>query len=311
MDHIEASAKIKKAQTGTIPWKDRHVLIYTKGRHNKRDVARVYDVHIRQKTKSGLQITVESEVIGRQCQCQMYDYEDLVDEHWELPLHLVERPLNPAFHPKRNYIHPMTFHVKVAKLPLPVRSTTPPLHSHRPSSARSCSSTPDLAWTVLADDSNRHHPMPSTPTWQTRSLHPTKIKGEILGKRFNNKPENIRLVICDRDKTAIIEHYKKQHPLPENVEVSPVYPVSNTVDPIFIFRGEFTNQVVYQSSSANYDGVRYLHGFEIDIKGHTIDFNVKCKFLPTDACVLYVGTDIRDALGQYYKDHSNSNNRHR
>ncbi|KAI3614492.1 hypothetical protein WG66_009651 [Moniliophthora roreri] len=328
MDHVEASAKIKKARSGTIPWKDRRVLIYAKGRHNKGDVAQVYDVHIRQKTKSGLQITVESEVIGRQGQRQMYDYEDLVDEHWELPLHLVERPLNPAFHPKRNYIHSMTFHVKVAKLPPSVRSTTPPLRSHRPSSARSCSSTPDPAWTVSADDSNRHHPMPSTPTWQTRSLHPSqrwlyeaenthdlwfkaKIKGEILGKRFNNKPENIRLVICDRDKTAVIEHYKKQHPLPDNVEVSPVYPISNTVDPIFIFRGEFANRVVYRSSSANYDGVRYLHGFEADIKGRTIDFNVKCKFLPTDACVLYVGTEIRDALGQYYKDRSNSNNRRR
>uniref|UniRef100_A0A0W0FS02 Uncharacterized protein n=1 Tax=Moniliophthora roreri TaxID=221103 RepID=A0A0W0FS02_MONRR len=110
MDHIEASAKIKKARTGTIPWKDRCVLIYAKGRHNKGDVARVYDVHMCQKTKSGLQITVESEVIGRRGQRQMYDYEDLVDEHWELPLHLVERPLNPAFHPKRNYIHSMTFH---------------------------------------------------------------------------------------------------------------------------------------------------------------------------------------------------------
>ncbi|ESK80730.1 hypothetical protein Moror_2974, partial [Moniliophthora roreri MCA 2997] len=252
----------------------------------------------------------------------MYDYEDLVDEHWELPLHLVEQPLNPTFHPKRNYIHSMTFHVRVAKLPLPVRSTTPPLRSHRPSSAQSRSSTPDPAWTVSADDSNRHHPMPSTPTWQTQSLHPSqcwlyeaenthdlwfkaKIKGEILGKRFNNKPKNICLVICDRDKTAIIEHYKKQHPLPDNVEVSLVYPVSNTVDPIFIFRGEFVNRVVYRSSSANYDGVRYLHRFEVDIKGCTIDFNVKCKFLPTDACVLYVGTEIRDALGQYYKDHSN------
>uniref|UniRef100_A0A0W0FB83 Uncharacterized protein n=1 Tax=Moniliophthora roreri TaxID=221103 RepID=A0A0W0FB83_MONRR len=232
----------------------------------------------------------------------MYDYEDLVDEHWELPLHLVEQLLNPAFHPKRNYIHSMTFHVKMAKLP-------PSVH-------------------ISADDSNRHHPMPSTPTWQTRSLHlsqrwlyeaenthdlwfKAKIKGEILGKRFNNKPENIRLVICDRDKTAVIEHYKKQHPLPDNVEVSLVYPVSNTVDPIFIFRGEFANRVVYRSSSANYDGVRYLHGFEADIKGRIIDFNVKCKFLPTDACVLYVGTEIRDALGQYYKDRSNSNNRRR
>uniref|UniRef100_A0A0W0F6B2 Uncharacterized protein n=1 Tax=Moniliophthora roreri TaxID=221103 RepID=A0A0W0F6B2_MONRR len=80
MDHVEASAKIKKARTGTIPWKDRHVLIYAKECHNKGDVAWVYDVHICQKTKSGLQITVKSEVIGRQCQCQMYDYEDLVDE---------------------------------------------------------------------------------------------------------------------------------------------------------------------------------------------------------------------------------------
>uniref|UniRef100_A0A0W0G6U8 Uncharacterized protein n=1 Tax=Moniliophthora roreri TaxID=221103 RepID=A0A0W0G6U8_MONRR len=90
MDHIEASAKIKKARTGTISWKDRHVLIYAKGHHNKGDVAQVYDVHICQKTKSRLQITVKSEVIGRQGQCQMYDYEDLIDEHWELPLHLVE-----------------------------------------------------------------------------------------------------------------------------------------------------------------------------------------------------------------------------
>uniref|UniRef100_A0A0W0F7X4 Uncharacterized protein n=1 Tax=Moniliophthora roreri TaxID=221103 RepID=A0A0W0F7X4_MONRR len=66
MDHVEASAKIKKAQTGTIPWKNRRDLIYAKGCHNKGDVAWVYNVHICQKTKSGLQITVESEIIGRQ-----------------------------------------------------------------------------------------------------------------------------------------------------------------------------------------------------------------------------------------------------
>uniref|UniRef100_A0A0W0EYK4 Uncharacterized protein n=1 Tax=Moniliophthora roreri TaxID=221103 RepID=A0A0W0EYK4_MONRR len=325
MNHIEASAKIKKAQPGTIPWKDRHVLIYAKGCHNKGDVAQVYDVHICQKTKSGLQITIKSEVIGRQGQHQMYDYEDLIDEHWELPLHLVEQSLNPAIHPKCNYIHPMTFHVKVAKLPPSTRSMTPTLHLHCPSSARSRSSTLNPAWMVSADNSNCHHPMPSTPTWQTQSLHPSqcwlyeaenthdlwfkaKIKGEILGKHFNNKPKNICLVICNREKTAVIEHYKKQHPLPDNVEVSPVYSVSNMVDSIFIFRGEFTNRVVYQSSSANYDGVRYLHGFEADIKGRTIDPGVKCKFLPMDACVLYVGAEVRDALGQYYKDCSNSNN---
>uniref|UniRef100_A0A0W0FN95 Uncharacterized protein n=1 Tax=Moniliophthora roreri TaxID=221103 RepID=A0A0W0FN95_MONRR len=209
MDHVEASAKIKKARTGAIPWKDRRVLIYAKGHYNKGDVAQVYDIHIRQKTKSGLWITVESEVIGRQGQRQMYDYEDLIDEHWELPLHL---------------------------------------------------------------------------------------------------PENLCLVICNREKTAIIEHYKKQHLLPENIKVSLVNLIANTVDPIFIFQGEFANQIIYWSSSANYNGVRYLHGFEADIKGRTIDFGVKCRFLSTDACVLYVGTEIRNALGQYYKDYSRSNN---
>ncbi|EEB89538.1 hypothetical protein MPER_12350 [Moniliophthora perniciosa FA553] len=260
------------------------------------------------------------EVIGRQGHRQLYDYEDLVDEHWELPLHLVERPMNPAFHPKRGYIHPMTFHVKVAKPPPPIRSSTPPIHSRRRSSpTRSRSSTPDPAWTVSAEESNRHHPMPSTPSWHTRNLHPSqrwlyeagntqdlwfkaKIKDQILGKRFDNKPENVRLIICDNEKTAIIEHYKKQHPLPDNVEVTPVYPASNTVDPIFIFKGEYANRIVYRSSSASYDGVKYLHGFDVDIKGRTIDFAAKCKFLPTDACVLYVGTKVRDALGQYYKD---------
>ncbi|EEB99721.1 hypothetical protein MPER_00537, partial [Moniliophthora perniciosa FA553] len=132
--------------------------------------------------------------------------------------------------------------------------------------------------------------------------------GDILGKSFNNKPQNVRLVICDGDKTAIIEHYKKQHPLPDNIEVTPVHPSSNTVDPIFIFKGEFANCVVYRSSSANYDGVKYLHGFEADIKGRTIDFSVKCKFLPMDACVLYVGAEIREALGRYLKDRNCSNN---
>ncbi|EEB92538.1 hypothetical protein MPER_08937, partial [Moniliophthora perniciosa FA553] len=55
MDHVEVSAKIRKARTGAAPWKDRRVLIYAKGLHNKGEIARVYDVHIRQKTKSGLQ----------------------------------------------------------------------------------------------------------------------------------------------------------------------------------------------------------------------------------------------------------------
>jgi hypothetical protein len=80
LDHWEATEKLKKARTGTVPWKDRRVLISGKKCQDKGHIATVFDVHINQPTNSGLAVTIESQVVGRLGQRSRMDYDDIVEE---------------------------------------------------------------------------------------------------------------------------------------------------------------------------------------------------------------------------------------
>ncbi|KAK7026105.1 hypothetical protein VNI00_015680 [Paramarasmius palmivorus] len=264
LSHSEATQLLKKTRTDKIPWKGREVLVSgncpVKGEH-----AAVVDVHIKQPTKSGLMITIESLVQGRLFTRHRLDYDWVVDMNWELPLHLVERPLLPIFRPPSSYIHPLTFHQKIYRLPpVPVRPRTPPLHRRRYNLGGA--PNPDLVDEDPAFNPNFSHfegnddfndpfdIQTPEPSWRDIIRHPSQlwlyessntdsltfksiVNGTVDGKHFKDRKLDIRILRGDHETTAILEFYKRDRPIPPNVEFHPVNPLVNTMEPVFIFRG--------------------------------------------------------------------------
>ncbi|KAK7037660.1 hypothetical protein VNI00_010883 [Paramarasmius palmivorus] len=293
LSHSEATRLLKKTRTDKIPWKGREVLVSgncpVKGEH-----ASVVDVHIKQPTKSGLMVTIESLVQGRLFTRHRLDYDWVVDMKWELPLHLVERPLLPIFKPPPSYIHPLTFHQRVFKLPPPpTRPKTPPLHRRRfgayarPDPAlmnEDPAFNPNFSYFEGTDEFNDPFEMQTpTPAWRDVIRHPSQlwlyeasntttlrfksiVNGTIDGREFKKKKMDVYILSSDHETTAVVEYYKRGHPIPPAVEFQPVNPLVNTMEPIFIFRGPHANRIA---------------------------------FLPEDACVLSVKKHVTDELQHY------------
>ncbi|KAK7017881.1 hypothetical protein VNI00_018556 [Paramarasmius palmivorus] len=323
LSNLEATTLLRKMRTDRIPWKGREVLV-TGNCPVKGEYAAILDVHINQPTKSGLMVTVESIIQGRAGRCSRLDYDFIVDRHWELPLHVIERPLLPVFRPPPTYIHPLTFRVKSFKLPPPPppppRHPTPPLRRPREHTFSNNDPAFDANYHSFEGSDEFTDPFDiqiPAPSWQSIMRHESQrwlyeaenvagltlkavINGEVAGRLFKNKKMDVYLATSEQDKRAVMKFYKREREIVPHVECKPVHPLPNTMEPIFVFSGPHANKIAIRASTVPVNGQLYLCGFIIlSLQGSSIDFTQPIQFLPSDACVLSVKKHVTDQL-QYY-----------
>ncbi|KAG7094351.1 hypothetical protein E1B28_007951 [Marasmius oreades] len=315
LTHSEATQKLKETRTGRVPWVNHEVLITGKGPLHGLQ-AFVVDVHIQQKTASRLKVTVESTVQGQQGARHLVDYDDVVDRHWELPLHIIERPFKFFFLPPISYTHPQMFRAStVSKTPIPPRPEpgTPRASTPRPNN----DSTGDDQWAITPDEG------PSSSTQDTlnqvtqtlaRHANPSqawlyniphtvdeeelkfkaKITGTIETKVFKDQKVDVYMIGSGSERKIVILWYNKERTIPYNAQVHPICPLVSTSGPIFILRGPEANKIVIRAT--NYrasDGNLRLCGFELRkdsfiLSKYRVLFDQPVEFLPEDACVLSV-----------------------
>ncbi|EEB91918.1 hypothetical protein MPER_09650, partial [Moniliophthora perniciosa FA553] len=125
--------KIGLARTGQTPWV--HVDILSMAGTNK-CTARIVNVLIDQKNKSGLAIVARSTVVGASTALFTSDYDDVLTLEKKLPLHVAFPPSSKAYNPRFGYQHPRWKPIDESRIKhmtanpyLAVRSATPPLDS--------------------------------------------------------------------------------------------------------------------------------------------------------------------------------------
>ncbi|KAK7020761.1 hypothetical protein VNI00_017580 [Paramarasmius palmivorus] len=79
----------------------------------------------------------------------------------------------------------------------------------------------------------------------------------VDGRKFKKKKMDVYILSSDHETTAVVEYYKRGHPIPPAVEFQPVNPLVNTMEPIFIFRGPHANRIAVRASTSPID--RRLH----------------------------------------------------
>ncbi|KAG7098031.1 hypothetical protein E1B28_000007 [Marasmius oreades] len=294
LSHAEATRKVKEMRTGMIPWKHREVLVSGPGAL-KGKLAQVLDVMVAQNTTSGLKLLIESVVQGSHGGPYLVDYNDVVDIFWELPLHLIDRPLNPIFIPPLHYVHPMTFHRKIL----------PPAQVLFSSARRNLPGDDEAEGALNGDGVNsepvfncvaaqRH----ASQTWlyEAKEIENLQFKAELTGsigtKGFNKRKSTVRMTYPEKMPVAVVEYYKREREIPLNVEVNPVHPSTSTNEPVFIFNGPFSNVVAVRVTAVKDDNnLHRLVGFAVDLKTLELDFESRVNFLPSEACVLAVNDE--------------------
>ncbi|KAK7016993.1 hypothetical protein VNI00_018775 [Paramarasmius palmivorus] len=326
LTHNEATSLLRKTRTDKIPWKGREVLV-SGNCPVKGELATIADVHIGEDTKSGLMVTVESIIQGRAGKRFKLDYDFVVDRQWELPLHLIERPLLSIFKPSAAYIHPLTFRVKCFKMPPPPpRQSTPPISCNQRSQSLADGTLSyidpafDPHFTTFPGVDEFNDPFDiqtSTPSWQSIVRHDSQqwlyqaektagltfkaiVNGEVAGRMFKQKKMDVHIATTDSDKRAVLQFYKREREISPNVECHPVHALVNTLEPVYVFSGPHAHSIAVRASSAHINGQLHLCGFVVlNLEGQTIDFTQPIQFLPSNACVLSVKKHITDQL-QYY-----------
>ncbi|KAK7026400.1 hypothetical protein VNI00_015635 [Paramarasmius palmivorus] len=228
----------KEAYTGQVPWLHREVLVAGPGSgdHHGR-LAYVLGVHLNQQTQSGLTVQLMTAVIGSNAPAFVVDYDNVIDSQTRQPLHVIERPSNPAFRINSAYKHPLQLK---ARRPFPSQPLTAPLSHTPPNSSGSAGEAHVARLPVLSKWADKAHPSQQflynlrdvTKVSELGFLVLVSSKDPHLGITFTNDEKLVKL--CRRtvpNDSCLLYQHSKQRIVPDTFELKPSPVTARSNDP--------------------------------------------------------------------------------